>query len=116
MTEEKTVHEVYRDRNALVLAFAELVNQHRRKGFGSGMPVNAWRACWQPDEGDDADADEWAIVYCWLPTGQVSWHVPRELAEEAYLPRASVEWDGHSRGEKNQRLLSFAGEQTEEVK
>lgn len=113
MSEEKTVKEVYEDRNAAVMALAEMVHQHRvqltdlPRNFQRGDPRD-YRACWKPDQGDDADADEWAIVYAWLPTGQVSWHVPRELAEESNLPQKHAEWDGHDRDEKNRRARRFA--------
>jgi len=101
--EEKTVQEVYEDRNALAVAFAEVARYLHLE-----RPGSPFRACWKPDEGDDADADEWAIIYAWLPTGQVSWHVPRDLAESANIPRKFVEWDGHHREEKNRRLRTFA--------
>lgn len=109
MSEEKTLGEVYEDRNALVLGLAATIHRFRRNLLdqNDGAALE-FRACWQPDEGDDADADEWAIVYCWLPTGQVSWHVPRDLAEQSDLPRKFVEWDGHDRAEKNRRLQNFA--------
>ena len=103
MSEEKTVQEVYQDRNAAVLALATLADYLKAEHPGGTI-----RACWKPDGGDDADADEWAIIYAWLPTGQVSWHVPRDLAEQSRLPRKVVEWDGHDRQEKNRRLRSFA--------
>ena len=111
MSEEKTVGEVYDDRNAAVLALARLTLHYRRDVFGKGSPVGSWLAWWRPDDGDDADADEWAVVYVQLPPGQVSWHVPRELVEDSRIPRAddAPEWDGHDRREKNRRLRAFAG-------
>jgi len=105
MTDEKTAQEVYEDRNALALALAETARNLHLERPGSSK----FRACWKPDEGDDADADEWAIIYVWLPTGQVSWHVPRDLAEQSELPRKFAEWDGHDRAEKNRRLRAFGG-------
>lgn len=109
MSEEKTLAEVYADRNALALGFAATVHRLHRKLRVQGHPdAMNFRACWQPEGGDDADADEWAIVYAWLPNGQVSWHVPREQVEATALPRKFAEWDGHDREEKNARLRSFA--------
>jgi len=105
MSEEKTINEVYQDRNALAVGFCELARYLHLERPGSSK----FRACWKPDDGDDADADEWAILYAWTPEGQVSWHVPRDLAEESNLPQKNVEWDGHTREEKNERLLSTAG-------
>jgi hypothetical protein len=103
MTEQKTLQEVYEDRNAAVIGLATVATYLR-----SERPTMAIRACWQPDDGDDADADEWAIVYVWLPTGQASWHVPRDLVEDSAIPRKFAEWDGHDREVKNERVLSFA--------
>lgn len=108
MSEEKTLGEVYEDRNVLVLALSEMVQKYRHALMASGEPAREFRACWTEDDGDDADADEWAIVYVWLPTGQASWHVPRELVEESTIPHMNVEWDGHTRQEKNERLLRFS--------
>lgn len=105
MSEQKTLDEVYHDRNLLALAFAEAVRYLQLERPGSCQ----YRAGWRPDRGDDADAGEWAIVQVRLPTGQVSWHVPRELVEETDLPPATEQWDGHSRKEKNERLSEYLG-------
>ena len=99
MSEEKTLSETYEDRNILAVAFALLAEQY---------PDQQIRGCWTIDDGDDADAERWAIVYAWVPAGQVSWHVPRSLAENSSLPRKNVAWDGHHRSDKNERLRSFA--------
>jgi hypothetical protein len=109
MTEEKTVGEVYDDRNALALALAETVRRFHDQllDAGDGAALE-FRTCWTACDGDDADADEWAVIYCWLPTGQVSWHVPRELVEESNIRRCAAEWDGHTREEKNDRLRTYA--------
>lgn len=107
MSDAKTLGEVYEDRNALAVAFAELALAYRRKLTENGDYGPQFRACWTPDQGDDADASEWAIIYVWLPTGQVSWHVPRDLAESSTLPRKHAAWDGHDRAKKNQRLCEL---------
>lgn len=110
MTDAKTLEEVYADRNALAMAFAAMVwRRHRAivQGRIDGDPMD-WRAMWDPPNADDADAEEWAIVYVWLGGDQVSWHVPRELAEAAELPRKTAAWDGHHREEKNDRLRQFS--------
>jgi len=108
----KTVDEVYADRNALVLALATVAYEYQQQL--RRLPANlrgdvpeAFGGCWEPDGGDDADADDWAVVYVHLPTGQASWHVPKELVEESELPRRSDVWDGHDRDEKNRRLASY---------
>lgn len=38
-----------------------------------------------------------AVVYIELPTGQVSWHMPEHPAP----------WDGHSTGEKHERIRAY---------
>ena len=96
----------YQDRNRAVVAFAVAVEKLTDDGPRSGQ---APRACWSTcDDADDADADEWAIVYIWLNGLQVSWHVPRRQAERSRLPEKNVEWDGHTRAEKNHRLVNYA--------
>ncbi|MBZ6496008.1 hypothetical protein [Natrinema longum] len=96
MTVEKTVDEVYTDRNLLAVA---MVHMAVLEDYAGG---------WYEPDADDADADEWAIVWARLPTGQVSWHVPRDLARRSALPQTSRVWDGHGRDEKNTRLRTFA--------
>lgn len=48
---------------------------------------------------DPAEPD-WPAVYIELPTGQVSWHMPRH----------EVPWDGHSTPEKYERISKFVAE------
>ncbi len=45
-------------------------------------------------EGDDP---RWPVCYIDLPTGQVSWH----------LPRYPKKWDGHETTEKYQRVADY---------
>lgn len=45
----------------------------------------------------DPKEPDWPVVYIDLPTGQVSWHMPR------YEP----EWDGHTTAEKYARIHEF---------
>ena len=97
--EDKSITEVYEDRNLLALGFARLVQQYPATGYAAG---------WHPDQGEDADADEWAVVWAEIPSGQVSWHVPGDLAAGSELTRAAHEWDGHTVAEKNRRLAAFA--------
>lgn len=89
-TEEKALDDVYRDRNLLACALSELV-------MGG----------WTPAE---EDPDEWAIVWIETPMGQMSWHVPREMAESLATRDDSYDYDGHSRAVKNDRLASWADE------
>lgn len=90
--EEKDLEAVYEDRNLLACAVAEL--------------LPAGLAGWTP--APDTDGDEWAIVWIETPSGQMSWHVPRELAERLVPRNDDYEWDGHDRDEKNDRLADWA--------
>lgn len=108
----ESLGEAYRDRNLLALAFAHLVDAHHDRLIHSehlARYADDFRAGWHPptDE-DDADAAEWAVVWCRLPTGQVSWHVPRHQALASSIPQVRLPWDGHDRAEKNRRLQAFA--------
>lgn len=107
----KTTDQLYEDRNKAVLGFLGLLD----RATPDEGPV---RIGWHPPvDADDADADEWAVVWAEIPLGapldvdepaaveQLSWHVPRDdAAGLPCLPRRYVEWDGHSRGEKLGRL------------
>lgn len=87
---------VYLDRNLLVCGFIACLVEKVRGG-------------WTPADGpgDDADPDEWALAWATLPGGQVSWHIPRGMAEK-YLPRDDAfEYDGHNRAERNGRLATW---------
>lgn len=86
--QQKDINEVYNDRNLLACALAQ----------ATGAPSG-----WKPDE----ESDEWAIVWIETPTGQVSWHVPREMAEKLAPPKRNAEYDGYGREEKNDRLASW---------
>lgn len=86
---EKDIDDVYRDRNILACAFAHAVDAP------SG---------WRPDP---ESPEEWAIVWVAAPLGQVSWHVPHDMAEKIGPLRYDVEYDGHDRWTKNQRLARW---------
>lgn len=86
---EKEIDEVYDDRNLLACALVESVG---RGTMGGWTPA--------PDEA----GDEWAIVWAELRSGQVSWHVERELAEKLVTRNDNYNYDGHTRKEKNDRL------------
>lgn len=89
---EKEMDEVYEDRNLLACALAQATDAP------SG---------WKPDE---ESPNEWAIVWIETPTGQVSWHVPRDMAEKLAPPKRDAEYDGYSRFVKNDRLARWAKE------
>jgi hypothetical protein len=101
--QSKDLAETYQDRNRLAVAFASIAD--RIPSLAAG-----WHA---PTDADDADADAWATVWAELPTGQVSWHVPRSLVDDARLPERLIEYDGHDRVEKNHRLMRSVAKSTE---
>lgn len=49
---------------------------------------------------------EWPILYIDLPEGQVSWHIPRNEIRGKW-PDYLSEWDGHTVGQKRERLAKF---------
>jgi len=59
--------------------------------------------------GDDPD---WIVVFIKLPSGQVSWHIPRSEYRQyfpEYTPvKARNPWDGHTTEQKNERIQEFA--------
>jgi len=86
---EKEIGEVYEDRNLLACALAN----------ATGAPAG-----WKPDS---ESPDEWAIVWIETPNGQVSWHVPRDMAENLAPPKQDSEYDGYDREVKNDRLAAW---------
>jgi hypothetical protein len=50
--------------------------------------------------------DDWPILYVDLPTGQVSWHIPKDEIV-AFFPDYPGEWDSHDLKEKRDRLRRF---------
>lgn len=91
---------LYRDRNLLAVAFA----------------------VWLHDAGYDAgyylDDSPWPVVWIQLPAATpprptCGYHVPpchAAMLEASPLPNAPYEYDGHTRAERNNRLLSFISE------
>lgn len=79
--------------------------------------ANGWEAGIK--EGDDP---EWPIVVIDLPTGQVSWHIPKgELHLFDGVPPYTKKWDGHASVEKYTRLEAmgaeqFVGKEAEKIK
>lgn len=98
MSAEKNISEVYEDRNILAMAFlrsvVELSKERRDPSLSTG---------WY-------EHDEWAVLFAELPQGQVSWHVRPEDVPEWLTACDQSAFDGHTREEKNQRLLDYARE------
>lgn len=111
-SEPKDKSDVYRERNLLALAFI-LSEARATQAYLSlrGKEVEA-PVGWWPDT-DDVNGEAWAVVWCNLPTGQVGWHVPREMVPD-WLPKRDPEYDGYSTDEKNRRLAEWADIPTEE--
>lgn len=86
---EKEIDDVYYDRNLLACALVQATDAP------SG---------WKPDS---ESPDEWAIVWVETPVGQVSWHVPAEMAWDLAAPQQDVAFDVYDRNEKNLRLIEW---------
>ena len=80
--------EAYVDRNLAVQVLAILAKQ---KGYQIGIRNRE---------------DDWPILYVDLPTGQVSWHIPKDEIV-ALLPDYPGEGDSHDLKEKRDRLRRF---------
>ena len=49
---------------------------------------------------------EWSVLYIELPSGQVSWHIPKiDIIKK--FPEYNKEWDGHDIENKRMRLIEF---------
>lgn len=82
------IEEIYAERNAAALAFANLA------------VLAGWNV------GCLTDDPEWPVVLVDTPHGQVSWHVSAAELPDGFPPYPG-EWDGHTTAEKNRRLHRF---------
>lgn len=93
----KSIDEVYGERNLLACAFAVAIDAYA-----------GW--CEAPDTTDPEG--KWALVFIEQPDpfGQVTFHVPRSMAERFGPPRREdgYSYDGHSTEEKIERLEAWA--------
>ncbi|MEM3906916.1 MAG: hypothetical protein QXZ17_08655 [Nitrososphaerota archaeon] len=87
MEYESKPDEAYLDRNLCVQVMARMA---RQLGYNAGIRENI----------------DWPILYIDLPTGQVSWHVPKEDVVRKF-PVYIKEWDGHDVECKRKRLVEF---------
>ena len=56
---------------------------------------------------DPKEGTSWPVVCIELPTGQVTWHIHLTEFDKLgldRLPRSDSHWDGHTTGEKYDRL------------
>jgi hypothetical protein len=90
------LEDVYADRNRLVQLAARLAE------------MLGYEVRW----GDDPASPGWPVLYIELPTGQVSWHIPRASC----LLRAGTrgKWDGHDSEEKTRRITAFIQDRIED--
>ena len=82
--------EAYFDRNQAALALAKLAQ------------AQGWRVGWHLDENEP----DWPVLMIDLPTGQVSWHFPKDEMVGNF-PAYPDTWDGHDLEEKRQRMEAF---------
>lgn len=99
MTDEQAIEaiEAYEDRNLLALLCGELA---RELGYTTGFRVD-------PDEPD------WPVLIITLPTGQISYHLPKALVTELFptLKMHPDRWDGHTTEQKRLRIKKHVGRQ-----
>jgi hypothetical protein len=91
----------YWERNNLVALLSKVFPAGKKKTAIEGWPDD-WRGC----------------VYIDLPTGQASWHYHDSQAHLFdHLPEYQGEWDGHTTGEKYERIAGYqATAQADRVK
>jgi hypothetical protein len=82
--------EAYFDRNQAALALAKLAQ-------AQGMKVGLYIDPQEPD---------WPVLMIDLPTGQVSWHLPRDEVVGQF-PEYDQSWDGHDLDMKRERMEAF---------
>ena len=84
-------YEVYFDRNQLVKAFCKLY----KKAGG----VVGWK--------EDVKDIDYVILFADLPTGQVSWHIPRNEIDLSQWPEYQSQWDWHTKDMARVRLAKY---------
>ena len=87
MEYESKPDEAYLDRNLCVQLMARMA---QKLGYNAGIRENG----------------DWPILYIDLPTGQVSWHIPKADITGTF-PEYLKGWDGHDVECKRKRLVEF---------
>lgn len=87
MKYESDPEEAYLDRNLCVQTMVRMASE---LGYKTGI----------------RDDGNWSIFYIDLPTGQVSWHIPK-LDIVGMFPYYLDDWDGHDVETKRNRLIEF---------
>lgn len=85
----KDIDDVYRDRNLLACALARVTDE-----------LSGWKV-------DPESPDSWAIIWIETPEGQVSWHVPRKMAEIMGPEQRDSDFEWYDTETKNERLESW---------
>ncbi len=84
------LHDVYAERNRIAQALGKMA---MKLGYNVGIK-------------DDKEDKDYVILYIDLPTGQVSWHIPkRELIGK--FPEYNGNWDGHDTKSKIERVEEY---------
>ena len=85
-----TLSEAYFDRNQAAMALAKLA---QAQGMTVGLRI-------------DPNEPEWPVLFVFLPTGQVSWHLPKDEVVGQF-PEYEQEWDRHDLEVKRNRMEEF---------
>ena len=95
-TETERLLDVYAERNRIAQALGRMAMEMK---YNVGIK-------------NDSEDNEYVILYIDLPTGQVSWHIPkRELIGE--FPEYQEEWDGHQIETKIERVEKYIKNEVE---
>lgn len=108
-SEEKSIGDVYRERNLLALAFIARTLDVQRGSRGN-EPAHGW---W-PDT-DDVNGEEWAVVWIETDYGQVGWHVGKDMVPD-WFPKRDPQYDGYSTGVKNARVAKHVYPEKNSIK
>lgn len=91
--------QAYAERNKCIMGMAKMALD---LGYTAGLGMHE-------DKPGELWDDDWRhIVFIDLPTGQVSWHIhDSEVPLFNFLPVYEGVWDGHTTGEKYERLMEL---------
>jgi len=103
--EEKTIEEVYQERNLLALAFIGQYELYHSAAYGKEVEMGYWYDEDAPESG--GDDFEWVVVWVNTVEGQVGWHVPDNMLPP-WLEERDPEYSGYSTDEKNNRVARLA--------
>lgn len=92
---------------------ADINEIYTERNIAAGLAVSmAVKLGYDINNHVDPEEPDWIVVFITLPTGQVSWHIPREEYWRyfpGYTPvRGRNPWDGHTTEQKNERIAAYA--------